>query len=331
MLAIAAVASLYGIAAAQAAPGAAFSAPRELSKTVLADTSIDGPAFTEIAFKMGTAPRGVIAWTGTDAIHHLNIMSTSDGVHFTNKVVLHEASFVRPAVMQMSEAAGGQVVLAWTGTDPAHSLNVLWDAYGSSPKKITLDEQSFTAPSIEGFGGKLLLAWAGVDVNHSLNVLPITPGTLALGTKTVLPQFSSLSRPDLTIVSSGSTQKVLITWITRSFNLDFASSSDGVNFVPPLPTASPETSSVGSDMEFVPDTTMPQYWWAWTGQDRASSVNVQYTVTYPNWPPAGTKATLAESALGGPTMAFFGVSRQILVFWTGVDPAHHLNAAIIAV
>src|SRR5579884_625437 len=54
-----------------------------------------------------------------------------------NKVTLDEQSIARPAVDQI----GKIVVLAWTGTDPRHSLNIMWDVYGQR-QKITMGDNS---------------------------------------------------------------------------------------------------------------------------------------------------------------------------------------------
>ncbi len=58
----------------QTATQAAFAAPHEISKTVLSETSIDGPAFwTDNCTGPCLPPPYFLAWTGTDAAHHINI------------------------------------------------------------------------------------------------------------------------------------------------------------------------------------------------------------------------------------------------------------------
>ncbi|HLZ21428.1 MAG TPA: hypothetical protein VKQ30_04820 [Ktedonobacterales bacterium] len=44
---------------------------------------------------------------------------------------MNESTVNRPAVVQMSKAAGSAVIVAWRGLDPNHSLNILFDVYGS--------------------------------------------------------------------------------------------------------------------------------------------------------------------------------------------------------
>src|SRR5215471_5526506 len=72
-----------------AAPRTVFGPPKELSKVVLGDSSIDGPAlWTSSAGDV----RAMLGWTGTDPAHHLNLMTSKDGVHFGNKLVLADTS-----------------------------------------------------------------------------------------------------------------------------------------------------------------------------------------------------------------------------------------------
>jgi hypothetical protein len=74
---------------------------------------------------------------------------------------------------------------------------------------------------------------------------------------------------------------------------------------------------------------MPCYFVAWRGIDGSHSLNVQYTESFPRWPLANTKATLSEHCFGGPTLGFVGTYCQVLVAWTELDAAHHLNVAVI--
>jgi hypothetical protein len=82
-------------------------------------------------------------------------------------------------------------------------------------------------------------------------------------------------------------------------------------------------------------TAPPLYLLAWTGTGSLHHVNVQYTTSSPSWPSAGTKATLHETALGGPMMGCEvsspGGPCQFVVAWTGTDAAHHINMAVIGV
>ncbi len=74
---------------------------------------------------------------------------------------------------------------------------------------------------------------------------------------------------------------------------------------------------------------MPRYFLAWTGIDPSHSVNVQYTESFPNWPVDNSKTTFGEWALGGPSLAYGGTYRQVVLGWTGTDTRHRLNIAMV--
>jgi len=67
-----------------------------------------------------------IAWTGTDAVHHLNVQCTTQFPQFPNpaqtKTVLPETALGAPGFSAFISPS--QAEIAWTGTDAAHHLNV---------------------------------------------------------------------------------------------------------------------------------------------------------------------------------------------------------------
>ena len=71
---------------------------------------------------MAEGAKLVLAWTGRDSNHHLNVLSsTGDSHQLGNKVTLGDA-----AVAGLGAAAfGGHLLVAWGGTDAAHRLNVM--------------------------------------------------------------------------------------------------------------------------------------------------------------------------------------------------------------
>lgn len=326
LLTLAALAS-SGIAPAQAAPlhhtdAANRLAPttHETSKVILPETSIDGPALSSVFQPNSPSNRSVIAWTGTDPAHHLNVETSADGLHFDHKLTLSQTSPFRPDVTQ---AAGGAIALAWTGSDPNHLLNVLYDVYGS-PKKLTLtDENSISAPAITLLGAYLFLAWTGTDPNHSLNLLPIaySASSLVPGKKIILSQFSSDAGPHLARRGANS---LVLEWTSRTRHLTLAFHPDvtPVQAVTSVQTSAfaPETSSLEPYIGV-----SGREWIGWTGTDPAHHLNLQWTTTFPEFTnAASTKTVLGELAIGGPALGY-NAGEQIA--WTGADPAHHLNIA----
>jgi hypothetical protein len=311
---------------AEAHHAAAASAPRLPAVTVnnkvtLPETSIDGPSLASA----GNAT--ALAWTGRDAAHHLNVETSMDGLHYDHKLTLGETSPFRPDVAVAAVQASFVVVLAWTGADAHHSLNVLFDVYGSSPKKLTLtNESSFTAPAIL-FTPCLCLAWTGTDAHHSLNVLMLTVSTTAIvpGTKTTLTQDSSDAGPRLVQSSSSDlallwsargTQQLRIATATDPSGLGAGTTVDGE-----ISAAAPDAYALGPTFG-----QGSQQWLGWTGTDPAHHLNLQFTSAFPTFSdPDDTKTILADTALGGPALSFNTAPKENLLAWTGTDAAHHLN------
>jgi hypothetical protein len=331
--------TLLGAVPASAARRApASSGPQAITlshKITLNESSIDGPALASILDNFeGIHFITAIGWTGTDALHHLNLIWSSDdpanGVtHFARKVTLHETSFVRPAVV-VTASGIGLTFIAWTGTDPAHTLNVMsiGTATGTVVRKVTLwGETSIGAPSLIEWKSGVALAWTGTDANHSLNVLPMSfDQPLGFGVKTILPQFSSLAGPNLSVYSNATTRLLVLNWSTTTLHLNQAYSTDGVHFTSALgPGGTPQLSTFGPSSFYHQSEGAPEYWLAWTGTDTIHYLNLQWTSHWPQWPdPATTKHLLVEAGLGGPQIAF---NDGFILAWTGTDPAHSLNIA----
>lgn len=308
---------------AMAAMTAGALAVHEINKVVLPDTSIDGPAYASVFVPNGAA-ESVLAWTGTDAAHRLNVETSADGLNYSDKVTLNETSPYRPDVALAS--AGGPVVLSWTGTDPHHTLNVLYDVYGN-PQKLTLwGQTSLGAPAVTlGPGANIFLAWT--DPNHALDIQPIsitTSGGLIAGQQTVLSAFSSDTGPHL---ARRGANTLVLDWTAPTLQLAVATSQDGVHF---SQVSSPQTSA------YAPETnSLEPYigassreWISWTGTDPNNHLNLQWTTSFPQFPnPETTVSILDEYALNGPAL---GYNNGLQVAWTGTDADHHLNVATFA-
>ncbi len=334
--------SLVGLAhvtqAAPQAPQLTFGAPKEGAKMTLNETSIDGPA---IAWEY---PGAVIAWTGTDAQHHINLMTSADGLHYSNKRILPETSLWRPAITYFASLRGapyGAILLAWTGTDARHSLN--FESISTPDYKVTQKitfwgETSFTAPAIGLIGGDvnsdIYLAWAGTDKAHTLNIIHRTtyPATQE---KRTLWGWSSLSRPNLfSDLSNDSKGALILSWTGVNNRLYFAySAADKTRWTMPGTSPLSVKSAWAPSMIGFNTSTQPSHWVAWTGSGTTSThaLNVQYTQHFPSWSDANATTTLHETAISGPALAIpsTGKEPQVLIGWTGVDSHHHLNVAVV--
>lgn len=230
------IAGLLSTPPVNAAPQqpASLGAPHIQRKVILSDTSISTPAFwtnNPAQDAAAISPASVLAWTGTDAAHHLNLMTSSDGLNYGNKRILAETSPAAPAVTVTSS---GAVAIAWIGTDPHHSLNILLNAYSSSPQKLILVDNSFTGPALVSRNGALLLAWAGTDSGHMLNLRPISlSGGLHAGPKVILSAYHSVSAPSLTVDPRNN--GLLLSWPVASpvNRIQIATSSNGTSWQTP--------------------------------------------------------------------------------------------------
>jgi hypothetical protein len=328
----------------------------EIKKEVLGETSVDGPAFSSLSdytpspntYPPNTYPASVIAWTGTDGYHSLNVVYSLDGFNFNQKkVILHENSATRPAVLLFQNHTSGTlapnlVVLAWTGTDPNHSLNVMFDVYGAR-QMITLADNSAHSPALAYFKGQIWLAWTGTDPQRSLNVMAMGPDGLTPGHKTILTgqsaDFSSRSGPALRADTADGLLLLSWSFLSVPAYIDLAQSPDGSTWSTSFSPPPPQVSASSPDVLSLPGKTaggLPDHYWTWTGTDPLRSLNIAYTSTLASWP--APVVTLDEQAFGAPALGYsnklgLGATNavKLLLAWTGMDAGHHLNVAVIQI
>ncbi len=321
-------------AAVQVTPRIPTQAPTMQSKVTLGDTSVDGPAlWTSNAGAPNLGFASILAWTGTDARHSLNILQSSDGVTYGKKATFAESSATRPAVAAIGTPP--TIVLAWTGTDINHSLNLLCrgaacGTSASGERKVTLSsDSSFSSPALTRYGNGFLLAWAGTDAHRSLNVLPfsLTSSGFQLGVKRILRQFGSAATPSVAV--NPHNNQLLLSWTDSAPTgaILFATSGDGVGWSGAQPAN--ETSSAGPQGYAVAANGMPTYWMAWTSADPAHALYVRFTQRFPQWPLGSDRTRFGDTAFGAPALGYVGDVGQMLLAWTGTDPTHHINIATI--
>jgi C1A family cysteine protease len=272
-------------------------------KVVVPETATGGPALININDTiMG------LAWTGTDSPHHLNVISSHDGVNFGNKVTLPETSIDGPGFA----FGNGRAFLAWTGIDSAHHLNVV-----SSPdchtftNKVTLGDTSPFGPALAFGNGRLFLAWTGTDSHHSLNVMSSTDG-MHFGNKVTLGDNSGTS-PGLAFIDG----KLYLLWSGTDGNhsLNIMESTDGMHF------SNKVTLSDSSD--FHPALAKRNLFsLVWTGRDSAHHLNC---LTGPSVHALGNKVTYGDTSVAG--LSLINFKGVLYVTWTGTDGSHHVNVA----
>jgi hypothetical protein len=110
---------------------------------------------------------------------------------------------------------------------------------------------------------------------------------------------------------------VLITWAqTENAQLGLADVTPG-GPSPLFVFFSPQTSNARPDLLALDITT--EHFWC-----------LMDTADFHTWP--GPVTTFAETATGGPVLGSVNpTAHQLLLAWTGTDPAHLLNVAVIGV
>lgn len=95
--------------------------------TFFGKTTLNQRSFVRPAVVRGTGEGAVVApvalaWTGTDAGHHLNVLYWVPGSTPMMLTLWRETSFTAPALEWLN---GTTLLLAWAGTDAGHALNIL--------------------------------------------------------------------------------------------------------------------------------------------------------------------------------------------------------------
>ena len=319
---------------AKAAPRfPAISTASVSQKMTLGETSISGPSLwarTKLSVANTWLPADLLAWAGTDPFHSINILISANGLVYDNKSTLNEYTISTPAIIDVDamNQPGDAWILAWTGIDANHSLNILYDVNGER-LKLTLPESSSSAPSLMQFGGQIWIAWADTSPQHFLHVQPLGPKGLTPGASITLP-YSSLGAPML--VNDDTNHQLLLSWTDTGHSsylpkalpyINIVASNDGAQWHTVLPAPAPQLSNAGPSLLAALNST---YAWSWTGIDPLHSLNLATTTTVNNWPAPIT--TFDEQSFGNPALGLSGTN--IIVGWTGADPAHHLNIAIAA-
>ena len=245
------------------------------NKVILPETAVGAPALANVSDVLLA-----VAWTGTDAAHHLNVASAADGHTFGGKVVLNETSIDGPGLA----AGDGRIFFAWTGTDASHHVNVIASsdlqrfgnkvtlnetspygpalAFGNS--RLYLGDNSASAPGLSFVDGKLYLLWRGTDANHSLNVMESADG-VAFTNKVTLGDSSNM-QPGLARQSAFE-----LVWTGRDPAHRLNRLSDSTSrFDAAVKATFDDTSIAGLSLV----TFRGQAYVTWTGTDAAHHVNV---------------------------------------------------------
>jgi hypothetical protein len=140
----------------------------------------NGTAFVELAPALACY-RGQlwIAYTGTDSGHHLDVMCSSDGVHFGPPVQTTQASLSAPALTVVQSATPHKpacLVLGWTGigNDKINYMSTTTNASGFSGA-VTTSDLAFNGVALGSRApGKLDFGWSGIQVANHVNFMELS-------------------------------------------------------------------------------------------------------------------------------------------------------------
>lgn len=262
-------------------------------KTTVNETSFVRPAVVRGTGEGAQVAPVALAWTGTDAGHHLNVLYSVPGSTPMKLTLWSDNSFTAPALEWLSLTDTNKtLLLAWAGTDAGHALNIL-------PVSITshglVAGTKTTLWDFHSIGQPALI--------HEFAV-PLTDTRFFLGWSDMTSHRIAWARsPDAK------------TWTQQPTFFETSG-------------AGPSMMGLNEQLDH-----MPPYWLGWTGTDAAHHVNVQYALTLSQWTTNFVKAILPETAIGGTVIGFVlsPPDQQMLVAWTGTDAAHHLNVARVGV
>ncbi len=287
-------------------------------KVTLGETALGGPAIIN-----RNDHDLVLGWSGTDNPSHLNVILSADGLNWSSKVTI--ANETTPNAVALAFDGGappiGRTFIGWTGTDSAHSLNIMSTEDATLhnwSNKHTLNEQSNSGPALQMFNGRLFLAWTGTD--GRLNITSSGDLGATWQNKRTLNETSP-TEPALAILPG----KLVLMWNgTDSANrLNFLESSDGgltwVNKVTLGDTSGHHpTMAVASDH-------VPYFSWAGSGNELLNLLHSESGSTSEFLASPNYKRTFYDTASNGPCLCEF--KGKMFIGWTGTDFKRHVNVA----
>ncbi len=289
--------------------------------TTLSDISDTAPAIAQFNGKT------FLAFTGTNGF--LNVESSSDGVHFGNKVTLPDNSSstqISPALA----AFDGRLYIAWTGG--FNELNIESSSDGVHfGNKVTLSETSKAAPTLAAFNGRLYLGWTGLD--SRLNLIS-TPDGIDFGRQVILNQRSyvivgnTLTQPAPALAAYRGQLWIAYVGSDSGHHINLMCSSDGVNFSAPVQTT--QASLTAPALTVVQSATPKQ----------PACLVLGWTGIQNNWINYMTTTTNATGFSGAVTTSDVGVNGVAIdsrgpgkldFGWSGFHSANHLRVMELSV
>lgn len=287
-------------------------------KVTLGETALGGPAMIN-----RNDHDLVLGWSGTDNPSHLNVIISSDGLNWANKVTIPNETTPNAVALAFDGSAPptGRTFIGWTGTDGAHSLNVMstQDATLQNwSNKHTLNEQSDHGPVLLFFNGRLFLAWTGTD--NRLNIQSSADLGATWQNKVTLNETSP-TEPALAVFNG----RLILMWNGTDFanSLNFIESADG-GFTWGNKITLGDTSGHHPAMAIGADN-IPYFSWAGSGNNLLNLLHSETGTTNGFQVTPNFKRTFTDSASNGPCLCEF--QGKMFIGWTGTDSGAHANVA----
>lgn len=262
--------------------------------------------------------RLLLAWAATGLPSRLNIMSSTDGIAWSNKAPMQETTSNTPAVA----SDRGRVFVAWTGDDRKRSVNLVSTAdakFRAWDEKLVFSESSLAGPALAVGGGRLYLAWTGLD--RRLNVISWDGGA-TWSDKMTLSETSA-SGPSLVVQND----TLYVVWS----GTDWAHSLNAIAVMPDgqfgdaiaLGETSPYTPALAVGADGLPRL-------LWTGSGNRFLNAAVYGGPLPDGLSSAQedKRTYEDTSADGPAACAW--QDRIALAWTGTDQSGRLNVAMLS-
>jgi hypothetical protein len=262
--------------------------------------------------------RLLLAWAATGLPSRLYIMSSTDGIAWSNKAPLQETTSNTPAVA----SDRGRVFVAWTGDDRNRSVNLVSTAdakFRAWDEKLVFSESSLAGPALAVGGGRLYLAWTGLD--RRLNVISWDGGA-TWSDKLTLSETSP-GGPSLVVQND----TLYVVWS----GTDWAHSLNAIAVMPDgqfgdaiaLGETSPYTPALAVGADGLPRL-------LWTGSGNRFLNAAVYGGPLPDGLSSAQadKRTYEDTSADGPAACAW--QGRIVLAWTASDQSGRLNVATLS-
>ena len=298
-----------------------------VAKQSYGDTSVARPGIASLGTDQSAG--AIIAWRGNQNSENLSIAPIELNLSEEPKSVVKDGSASAPSVAYFNNSWR----VAWTGTNPGHSLNVARAEFDFNAHRFSIADKVVLGDSSDvgcviAAGDALYLAWSGRDGGHTINVARSTDGK-TFPIKKIWSGHSSTLAPSIAFNEG----RLFVAYTRADGHLIMCEVDNPTNPEPTFVKDLGETSGLEPAIAGFGHHVAV----AWTGLDGGRHLNVgEYD---PSPAPSFFKDTYEDSSIAGPSLAKRRITQdphsnvpdqdQLLIGWTGTDGAGHLSVALV--